>query len=448
VAGHSTLSVVSFLLQAVFPALSRPPGTKPAPLRVVLTLFLGRSPYDQSSRLDAPEQFWLLAHSQIEQPETTAALLFGKKNMGLGRRTRVAQQRYLNPKTVRVFAPNQARRLGRTKHHDRILGVPDISVTDRNRFVADYNKAWPRTKRVFWGSVFRSWHWLARWWKIKPQVGLLQVLYIVALITTALLSIIPLFQKAAPMEAPATIARLPTTSESRDYYALPISERAWLEKNLNNVILSVCIGVVLAYKTMTIKFAMPHEAERRRGMASLLSRLAVPGIVDYSKLGGQTEARLMEICGCIRRDVEEFLEIGEADIEVLLLRFVPGAGKHDGKLVELARDRPTGMGFFAGATNRERACLESFIWEPIRLERTVVFHDLKSRYFRRFLGRVAADYRAVVGIPLARSGESVPYGVLTLKIGFPYLLWPTRDAKLERRLAMYVQIVNVFTPKE
>jgi hypothetical protein len=310
-----------------------------------------------------------------------------------------------------------------------------IGVAERDALWTDYACKKHRTKRVFWGSFYTVWHWLARWWKIKPQLGVLQALYVLTLIATAVLGSVAAVEKFKGTGATTRPSAGGVWSETL----------AWMQA-WSPILLPAGVVIGLWYKTATTRAAAPHEMERRRSVSSLLAHLTHSDAVDRERLGDQSEARLIEVCECVRRDVEEYLQLGESDVEILLLRHIAVAGdEHGGTLAAIARDRPTDTGFF----NRTlHPCLEAFVYESVRLRRSVAFHDLRGGLFRKCYGKVKADYRSVACIPITRPGDAIPYGVLTVKLKYPYLLWPKKDVKLERRLSMYVEVVNVFCPEE
>lgn len=307
-----------------------------------------------------------------------------------------------------------------------------IQVVLRDQLWAEYEGNWPKFCRLFWGSLYYLRHRVTRWWKLRPGLGLMQLLYIGAIVVGAALA----FDAAMATPAAAPVATQPAGNP----FAVAWTEAHQWIRGISKIGLGICAVIGVIYKTLITSEANPQEMERRRAVTSLLNKLNKSGAVDPAKLAPSYEARLSEICECIRRDAEEFLQIGEGDVTVLIVRYWRAQGEHEGALREWGRDRPLGGGYFA----EDRHPLETFIYEPIRLRQSKAFHDLKAWSVRRIFGEIKADYRSVFCMPITKPGKTEPYATLTIKLKEPYLLWPRRDTQMERRLAVYVELINLF----
>jgi len=293
--------------------------------------------------------------------------------------------------------------------------MPVISIADREKLWNEYNRARHKYPRICAGAWWYLLHRLTRWWKVSPGIAILQLLYFIGIGALAYIAFIDAKPRSSPFQWHKSVA----------------------------VAAAVVIGW---YKTTSGKAGKPQEAERRQAVRSLLSRMNQSQAVDHARLGNQHEARLKELCECVRRDVQEFLEIPESDVSVLVLEHIrdPDQDENSGFLQEIARDRPSPRGFFA---NGPRPPLECFAYEAIRRRRISAFHDLKSVNLVEIFGEWQVDYRSVFCLPLVRDNAEAPFGILSVKFKYPYLLWPKLDDKLDRRLSLYLELIRMFIPE-
>lgn len=313
-----------------------------------------------------------------------------------------------------------------------------VGDEERKNFHQTYDHIEQILSRCFWGSVHNFWHWTAGWWKLNSKLGLAQFAYLLSLILIFVCTAFGALDKAPKSYRPWP-STLPSDVTQWAGFGFTVSQNVAMA--ISPYILPICVLIGLIYKTLTGSAGQEHEGQRRQTVATLL-RWIRPG-TDLSKLGGVSEARVKEICECIHLDIQEFLQLRAKDVEILLLRYHPPVGiGGEPELSEMGREFAKHGGFFS--PEKRRSARECVPYEAVRLGETIIFHDLKSRHFRKFFGDIKTDYRTLVCIPVSTGDTSEIYAVLTLKLLPPYLLWPKKKGKLERRLAMYTETVNLF----
>lgn len=295
-----------------------------------------------------------------------------------------------------------------------------VSEHDRDQMWRDYDRWWPAlVLRCVAGSWWYVAHRLTRWWKLKPVIGALQYLHVAAFLTLMAMGGWAAFSSVGGVKEKAP-----------------------------RIIAFFCGALIIWYKWASQSAGKVHESERRQTVTSLLAEINHSDALNHESLDDQHRDRLACICECVRRDAEEYLNLPEAAIKVIVIRQVrsPGNGPHGGHLEEVARDRRCGRGYFA---TQRRAPLEAFVYEAIRQRRTVCFHNVRTRGVKKYFGKCQGSYRCVFCMPITpSSGNEAPNAILSLQITRPYVLWPFRSEALDRRLTLYVELIRMFLPRE
>jgi hypothetical protein len=300
------------------------------------------------------------------------------------------------------------------------MDAPRPSPEQRDQFWLEYNQTGPRVSRCAWGGWWYFRYRVTRWWGIKTGLAVMQLVYMLAILAAVVGSVRAVLLKS---------------QQTGD----------WEEALWTGVVLASAV-VIAVYKSWAagLDRHSPDELARRDIVASLSRRFFhhLPASIRFS----ETEARLKEICECVRRDLQEFRLLSPDDVDVVLLGLCSDFDPvtHTGHLEVWARDKARAGGWSDG----RRAVLESLAYEAIRKRRAVAFHDLRSRRVRALFGKQKGSYRTLFCAPVTLPNETAPYAVLTVNAKIPYLLWPRATDKLDKRLTLFVELVNIFAGRD
>ena len=271
-------------------------------------------------------------------------------------------------------------------------------------------------------------HRLGRWLGVQRSgLFLLQILFVAAVVTGGLLTADEVYRTTL---APAPVGHAGYGASKT------LVDRV---RSRSPLILACCALIIFVYKhasTATLSGFRKSSAElteRRQAQAVVLDdalrRYVSAGDVQHDP------HRLADICECVRRDVQEFLCMGEHEVFVAILQIQRIAD--DAFLPVVGRDKPK-------HTGHTRHALASFAFEAARLRRPIVFHDLRTRLFREYFKDTHRDYRSVYAYPLFRPDAKEPYGILTVNFRRPYVLWPFVQNEFDRRLLSYERLICFF----
>lgn len=294
------------------------------------------------------------------------------------------------------------------------------SVEARSHFWNEYQERRVTFDRCTRGSTAYGWHRLTRWWGLKTGLAILQAAYICSVGLGVVI--------AAAAASQATV-------KTPDEHGVIGFLLRW-----SGLILPACGVISVVYKTFSSNAGVAEEMPRREAVESLLRRVNNKKAINRVALGGQVEARLIEICEAVRRDAQELLQISESEVGVQILSYTDEP-PHGPLINHLASDRAAVSESFQ---NGPRPALDMCVYEAVRLRRAVHFHDVMDVRFVQAFGEVKSSYRSFLCIPVTLPRKTEPYTILVVKLKRAYALWPKYGNVMDRRLALYVQLLTLY----
>lgn len=289
-----------------------------------------------------------------------------------------------------------------------------VSIESRNKYWTIQSS---RVKRFLYrvplGSFWTIHHRVTRLWGLDFGGAVFQLVYLAAIITGAV------------------VVFVEALSDSPDGWAIAAS---------------VSASTIFAYKAWSGGGIAPLEFDRRQSIASLLddiNRVTRLEAAD-SLAASESKGQLVSVCECVRRDIQMQTAVQESQIHVslLVLDYInENVRKKDSMVLRcVAKNRPR-----ATSWSREpRPVLESYAYEAIRLSRTVVFHDVKSKSFQAVFPDESRPYRSVYCMPITRNRAATPFGVLTVNVDVPYVFWPLFQHQVEKLLVQYQSAIDLL----
>lgn len=297
-------------------------------------------------------------------------------------------------------------------------GSPIISENDRNQYHQEYDLWYWYVARVVCGLYYRTIG------ALKAGVGIRGFLAVVYLGANIVILITIFF------------VTLNLWEEREVWWLLPIS-------HATAAVLIVLYNVVWHCLNDTT-----HEVERRQIIAEMLRESAF----------NPENSRPERVCDAVLRDMQETLRVNECQARVMLIAYSETwpdystpepkcAASEYGYVWKVARDhRPREDGWL----EKTQPAMASFAYECIRLREDIVFHDHRSRLFRRWFGEYKrSDVRSFLYLLLCSEGGR-PVGILALMSEVPYSFWPKsrRVEDLTARLLMYRRLAAMWCEKE
>lgn len=292
--------------------------------------------------------------------------------------------------------------------------------------------------RIPKAAVLHLWHRVRRWWGLNVGHAIFQAIYLAALLIGGVLTFWKSFEY---IDSAAMLAGGKTPS-------IQFGRHAWA---VDWMLLTAgcCAIIIFAYKSWvtSTRRLSANEKDRRAAMAVVL-RMAQRDGKNRSSTNGH-EARLNEVCDCVRRDVQEFLKIPESSLSVVLLCLKSEKGPRPSDASQLhlhaaGRNRQR----MDQWVHRPRPALASYAFEAIRLSRSVVFHDVRASEFAGVFPDNPRPYRTVYCLPIVGPDHPSPFAVLAVNIADPYVLWPLYQNKLDQLLVEYEVVITAFLHDE
>lgn len=289
-----------------------------------------------------------------------------------------------------------------------------VSIESRNKYWTIQSSRKQRyLHRLPLGSLWTLYHRVTRLWGLDFGGAVFQLVYLAAIITGVVVVVVE------------------ALSDSPDGWAIAAS---------------VSAATIFAYKAWAGGGIAPLEFDRRQSVASLLDDIIRATRFEESDLLTVSDAKgqLVSVCECVRRDIQMQTAVHESQIHVslLVLDYISETARTEDSMVLrcVAKNRPR-----ATSWSREpRPVLESYAYEAIRLTRTVVFHDVKSKSFQAVFPDESRPYRSVYCMPITRNRAATPFGVLTVNVDVPYVFWPLFQHQVEKLLVQYQSAIDLL----
>lgn len=355
---------------------------------------------------------------------------------------------------------------------------------NRDRYWACERGHRTRFRRRCIAALYYFYHRVRRLWKIRHGLGWLHVAYVASLLVLAFLvskASIDVVAQQVIRQGPAkelagSIGAQVHESQVVDSDPDPTAtDREW--SHLWQVwIAAICSVVILLYRVQLSRVdGRPGETYRRERVGRLVraaherataGATVMTRLNDEMKNGTQctlerleelvtearenmhnSEARLNEVCECVNKDVADLFQEPPEDISVVVIRPVAeqaGASYQD--IEAVGRKGPPRQGAWLPDGTR-RPISESYAYEVIRLDQTIVFHDLTEKNFQKVFTPAHGPYLTAYCSPIMKPGAKEPCAVLTIRFKAKYLLWPLSQNRLDERLGMYMDLIALFLPE-
>ena len=303
--------------------------------------------------------------------------------------------------------------------------TPEISIEAREKYRNEYNSILNIIKRFPFGSISLISQCLHRFFRMqRGWLVLVQFLF---------------YGAAAYCFTYTTIKALESHKDNNkiDFYLV-----------LGYLLSTLTIWVYRNLASSCNRSVHVSEKERRDMIGNILEELEAEN--DFTIYTNNPERKLSDLCLCMCKDISEFLQISENDIRVSIVQYEKILPLNDYMITRIAHAPPRPKGFLC----QPHKALECVIFECIRRKETIVINDTHYKLFRKtYFGKKGIKKnltnlgfrgRGLVYFPIIPTSGSEPKGAICVTLAKPYLLWPDRKDKLERRLEMYNNFASLF----